>query len=207
MMAEKKRGRPLKPETLESKKAAENMLNRPAWSTQISTTKQAELNELISSMDRAEKEIIAQYKYSQTTSVQHAYAMASLGDESMNDFEEALLKRNKRKRSESSESKKMGADAVKKMAAARACELCQINKILLERLKPLGPLSMSDVAKKILKDWDHLDPSSLLLGEPRTLRCRGLPGKPPSAKTIASYIKKFSPFHPHRVGKTSLGNK
>jgi len=204
MMADKKRGRPLKTETLESRAAAENFLCRPVWSMQPSHSKQSELSEMIDSMDRAEKEIITQYKYSLTTSVKHAYAMASLGDEAMEGCEEALVKLDEKKRNESSDRKKWGGDAVNELATDRANEICKINQILLERLKPLGPLSMSDVARIILRDWCQIDPASLLPGEPRALRCRGLPGEPPTAKTITSYVKKASPFQPHRVGKTSL---
>lgn len=206
-MAEKKRGRPFKEETLESRNAAEHFRNRPEWSVLPPHPKQSELTGLIASMDIAEKEIIEQYKYSHTTSVKHAYAMASIGDEAMMNFEEALLEHDKVKRNESAKSKKSGGLAVKEIAASRATELCRINKILLQRLSPLGPRSMSYVARIILRDWHKLDPVSLLPGEPQTLRRRGLLGEPPTAKTIASYIKMASPYPQHRVGKTSLRNK
>lgn len=206
-MAKKKRGRPLKAETLESLATKEALLNRPTWTMSPSGSSASNLKELIDSMNIAEAQIIQQYKYSHTTSVKHAYAMASVGDEVMEEFAETLLKRDKEKREESSINKKSGGDAVKRVAINRANNLCLINKVLLERLKPIGPLSMSDVARIILRDWEKLDPASLLPGEQPNMKRRGLPGKAPTAKTICSYIKLASPFQPHRVGKTSLRNK
>ena len=206
-MVPKKRGRPFKAETLESQTAAENLRNRPARSMLSFNSNQSDLVTLIESMDRAKNEIIKQYKYSHTTSVQHAYDMASLGDEAMVGREETLLDHDKKKRAESGENKQKGGDSVRLTAANRAKELCKINQILLERLKPLGPLSVSDVARKILREWDQVDSATLLTGENKNMRCRGLPGDPPSAKTICTYIKEASPFQPHRVRKTSMKNK
>ncbi len=203
----KKRGRPLKPEKLEALEAAERMRTRPSWLKPPSTKKQAELHELLESMGRAESEILSQYKYSHTTSADHAYAMASVGDEVMVDSQEALLKLDARKMTESFDSKKMGGKAKKDAALQRAEKLCAINKVLLELLSPIGKLSMSDVARKILKDWSSLDPATLLVGEPTTMRRRGLAGDPPSMKTIVNYIKLASPYRVHRVGRTSLRNK
>lgn len=206
-MMPKKRGRPFKKETLESKAFMENFQRRPEWAKLPSKGQESGLSELIASMDRTEKEIISQYKYSHTTSAQHAYNMASIGDEAMSGREKKFLLRDQEKSGESAKNKKAGGAAVKESAATRAIQLCRINKVLLERLKPLGPLSMSDVAQKILRDWKHLDPAALLPGEPKTLKCRGLPGEPPTSRTIANYITSASPFKQHRVGKTSLRNK
>ena len=207
-MTEKKRGRPLKAETVESRLAAENLRQRPSYLPPPNAEKLRGLNDLIASLDVAEQEILLAYKYSVTTSANHAYTMASIGDESMSEEITAkVLEKDTRIRATLKDNPKAGGKSVKTTAAQRAEKICKLNKILLERLKPLGPLTLSDVARKIFRDWDSIQLGSLLPGEPPTLLARGISGKKPTIKTIGNYIKSASPFPMHRVGKTSLRKK
>ena len=207
-MSEKKRGRPLKAETVESRAVAEKLRNRPSYLPPPSTEKLQDLNNLIASMDDAEQAILSAYQYSITTSANHAYTMASIGDESMTEEITAkVLEKDTRIRAALKDNPKAGGESVKKTAAQRAEKICKLNKILLERLKPLGPLTLSDVARKIFRDWDSIQLGSLLPGEPPTLLARGISGEKPTIKTIGNYIKSASPFSVHRVGKTSLRKK
>ncbi len=207
-MAEKKRGRPLKAETVESRIAAEKLRNRPSHLPPPSTKKLQDLKNLIASMDVAEQAILSAYKYSVTTSSNHAYTMASIGDESMTkEITSRVIEQDNRIRKGLTDNPKEGGKAVKTNAIHRAEKICQLNKILLERLRPLGPLSLSDVAKKIFREWDTVRPELRLEGEPPTLSARGIGGKKPTIKTIGNYIKSASPFPMHRVGKTSLRKK
>ena len=207
-MTEKKRGRPLKAETVESRVVAEKLRNRPSYLPPPSTEKLQDLNNLIASLDVAEQEILLAYKYSVTTSGSHAYTMASIGDESMTEeITTAVLKKDAEIREGLKNNPQAGGKSVKKTAAQRAEKICQLNKILLERLRPLGPLTISDVARKIIREWDLIQLGSLLPGEPPTLLARGISGEKPTIKTIGNYIKSASPFSVHRVGKTSLRKK
>ena len=207
-MTEKKRGRPLKAETVESRVIAEKLRNRPSHLPPPSTEKLQALTNLIASMDDAEQAILSAYKYSVTTSANHAYAMASIGDESMSEEITAkVLEKDTRIRAGLKDNPKEGGKSVKTNAAHRAEKLCKLNKILLEKLRPLGPLSLNDVAGKIIREWDAINPGLRLKGEPPTLLARGLGGEKPTIKTIGNYIKSASPFPMHRVGKTSLRKK
>ena len=207
-MAEKKRGRPLKAETVESRVVAEKLRNRPSYLPQPSTEKLQDLNNLIASLDVAEQEILLAYKYSVTTSANHAYTMASIGDESMSEeITTKVLEKDNRIREALKDNAKEGGKSVKTNATHRAEKICQLNKILLERLKPLGPFSLNYVAGKIIREWDLIQPGSQLKGEPPTLLARGILGEKPTTKTIGNYIKSASPFPMHRVGKTSLRKK
>ena len=207
-MTEKKRGRPLKAETVESRVVAEKLRNRPSYLPPPSTEKLQDLNNLIASLDVAEQEILLAYKYSVTTSDSHAYTMASIGDESMTEeIITAVLKKDAEIREGLKNNPKAGGKSVKKTAAQRAEKICKLNKILLERLRPLGPMSLNDVAGKIIREWDSIQPGLQLKGEPPTLLARGISGKKPTIKTIGNYIKSSSPFPMHRVGKTSLRKK
>ena len=207
-MTEKKRGRPLKAETVESRLAAENLRHRPSYLPPPNTEKLQGLNELIASMDDAEHEILAAFKYSITTSAYHAYAMASIGDETMTEeITAAVLKEDAEIRKGLKNNPQAGGKSVKNTAVQRAEKICTLNKILLERLRPLGPLTLSDVARKIIREWDLIQLGSLLPGEPPTLLARGISGEKPTTKTIGNYIKSASPFSVHRVGKTSLRKK
>lgn len=207
-MTEKKRGRPLKAETVESRLAAENLRHRPSYLPPPSTEKLQDLNNLIASMDDAEQAILSAYKYSVTTSANHAYIMASIGDESMSEEITAkVLEKDNRIRAGLKDNPKAGGKSVKTNAAHRAEKICELNRILLERLRPLGPLSLNDVAGKIIREWDAIKPDLRLKGEPPTLLARGIGGEKPTIKTIGNYIKSASPFPMHRVGKTSLRKK
>ena len=207
-MAGKKRGRPLKPETVESRAVAEKLRNRPSHLPTPSPEKLQDLNNLIASMDVAEQAILSAYKYSVTTSESHAYTMASIGDESMTEeITTAVLKKDAEIREGLKNNPEAGGKSVKRTAAQRAEKICKLNKILLERLRPLGPLTLNDVAGKITREWDSIQPGLQLKGEPPTLLARGISGKKPTIKTIGNYIKSASPFSVHRVGKTSLRKK
>ena len=159
-------------------------------------------------MDDAEQAILSAYQYSVTTSANHAYTMASIGDESMSEEITAkILEEDTRIRAGLKDNPKAGGKSVKTNAAHRAEKICELNKILLERLRPLGPMSLNDVAGKIIREWDLIQPGLQLKGEPPTLLARGISGKKPTIKTIGNYIKSASPFSVHRVGKTSLRKK
>jgi hypothetical protein len=207
MMTQKKRGRPLSEQAQENLLAAQNLATRPSRLSQNKVPQQTDMISLLASMDQAEKEILKKFRYSQTTSKSHAYAMASLGDETLDDLEEKILERDKKKRNEVASNRDKGTKAVQEIASTRADEICRINRILLERLKPYGLLSLSDVASKIIQDWYDIPLGSKLPGEPTSLRRRGVDGPPPTARTIRNYIRQASPLAHQRVGKTSMRKK
>lgn len=199
----RRRGRPPGSDKAESLLAQEAMRNRPENQTSMTTAEQEKLSNWIKSMDVAEQQVLSQFKYSQTTSKNHAYTMASLDHEIYDESRDEILKIDAQKRGESQDNKLAGGVAVRDEALRRAEKVCELNKILLERAKPFGPLSMSDVARKISSEWEAIPSGGRLLGEPPELIARGIGGNAPSRRTITNYIKAASPFREQRVGKTS----
>ena len=125
-MSEKKRGRPLKAETVESRVVTEKLRNRPSYLPPPSTEKLQDLKNLIASMDDAEQAILSAYKYSVTTSANHAYTMASIGDESMTEeITKAVLKKDAAIKAGLKDNPKAGGESVKKTAAQRAEKICK----------------------------------------------------------------------------------
>lgn len=200
----KKRGRPKSAATLESERIAEMLKNKPAHLPNMTAVEQKQAVENFTYAEKIRVEILKTYKTSATIPDAHAYLMASIGDESLIDHAHEILQQDSTYQEQAQTNRDTGANAVCTNAKDRAQSLCRKNRVLLERLKPFGPLTLSDVASKILKEWAIVHPDALLPGEATTLTRRGVEGDPPTTKTIKNYIRAASPFPQQRVGKTSL---
>ena len=203
----KKRGRPKSAATLETERIEEMLQNTPAYLPKITAEKKNQLLESIAHGEAIRLEILKTYKTSATIPDDHAYQMASLGDESMIGYEQQVIQRDARYQQQAKALRAAGVLKVRKTAARRAKELCDKNRVLLETMKPFGHLTLSDVASKIRRDWSNVHPHSLMPGETGKLTERGIVGDPPSIRTIKNYIQQASPFPEQRVGKTSLRKK
>ena len=204
----KRRGRPKSSATLEAERVEKMLMERPGHITPMSDEQKEKVEIWIQSAETARLDVIRFHNNSQTTPDSHAYEMESLSDEFMTQEQtQKVLQRDATYRENAEKYRELGGYATKNDAAKRAAELCQKNRILLERMKPYGPLSASDVSKRIINEWLEIPPGTRLPGETQSLRARGVGGPAPNERTVRNYIKIASP-HPHqRVGKGSLRKK
>lgn len=183
----KTKGRPKSAATIELERMNEMLKNIPAY-IKMTASEIAEVGKNLESAEVIRRQILKDYKTSPSIPDDHAYLMASLGDESLIGHEAGIISRDNQLREKAQEHREAGAESTKTGAEKRATELCKKNRMLLERLAPTGNLSLSDIAKKIIKEWAFLPPGSRMPGEPDTLMKRGIGGEPPTERTIRNYI-------------------
>ena len=107
-MIPKKRGRPLGKETLEKLRIEKMMREIPTYLPRLTSEEKAELEESIQQGEEIRLEILKTYKHGSWTPDEHAYSMASLGDESFEGHEQKVLDDDARY---SQQAKKYRADA------------------------------------------------------------------------------------------------
>lgn len=191
MIQKRPRGRPAGPAALERRRIDELLRSPPAYIPRMTAAEHAELEKSFAANERVRKQILKDYKYGATTPNAHAYDMASLGDESFQGHEHAILSRD-REYKEVADKARLSSSVQKRNATdTQACKVCKHFRTLLSRAKPLGPLSRSDVARGMQSRW----PSD------------GSLGTVPSERTLRDWIRRGSPFAEHRVGSVSLGKK
>ena len=168
----------------------------------------SEPHTIIKSLDEAERQILSDYKSYPTISHSHIFEMASIGDESLQGYDLPIIARDDSLKNDIQIDRQTGSNVTKENAAKIAKELCEKNKILLERMKPFGNLSKSETAKRIKAQWKDIPVESRQPGE-ENLVCRGVDdfgsenGKIPSVRTIERYIDMGSPFTQQRVRQGS----
>jgi hypothetical protein len=191
-MSEKRtRGRPVGPSTLERRRVEKLLRSPPAHIPLMTPAELAEHEESIAAGERVRKQILKDYKHGATTPNAHAYEMASLGDESMEGHEADVIARDRTYKKNADEARGKGSHENRKTADRQASLVCEHFRGLLSRAVPLGPLSRSEVARRMQDRW----PSD------------GRFGKLPSEKTLRNWIERGSPFPEHRAGKVLLGKK
>ena len=90
-MTGRKRGRPKSQARLEQEQTEELLRNRPCHITPMTDERTKELEESFRQSERVRQEILRGYKHGPTTPDNHAYEMATLGDESMMGHEARIL--------------------------------------------------------------------------------------------------------------------
>ncbi len=176
------------------------LANVPA---RVSQQNSSELVEWIASMDRTKDEILSDYHSYPTIPHDHIFEVASLGDDALSGHEERILKNEAKLHQDAVEYRNLGGEEREKSTSARDTELCQKNRILLERVRPFGPLSLTSAAKIIQSQWTCIPPESRVPGEEKLDR-RGVAWtgedatKIPGIRTIVRAIEKASPFPQHR---------
>lgn len=183
-----KRGRPISESTKEKRRLDEMFANPHDHIKEMSEAENRDVREMLGNMEEVRKEILKTYKHSATTPNQHAYDMASIGDEMLEGYEEIILQRDKEYETRSRNFQQTGGKETKKTADTKAKEIYRLNKALIDKIKPLGPHSVTSAAKIILLDWNK----------------RGIHGEIPSERTIRNLIIRGSPHPEHKVGKGSL---
>jgi len=191
MSQKRPRGRPVGPSTLERRKVEELLRSSPAHITRMTKAERAEVEDGIAASERVRKQILKDYRHGATTPYAHAYKIASLGDESMEGYKADVLAYDHKYKKIAETARENSAEEKRKTADEQAALVCEHFRTLLSRAVPLGPLSRSEVAKRMKYRW----PSNGQLGEL------------PSERTLRNWIKRCSPFLDQRIGRTLSGKK
>lgn len=188
-MTLKKRGRPLGKETLEKLRIEKMMREIPAYLPRLTTEEKAKIEESIEQSEKIRLEILKTYKHGSWTPDQHAYSMASLGDESFEGHEQEVLDDDARY---SQKAKRFRADAGtenKRKAEIRQRKVMDINKVLIEKLKNGSTYNTHRIATMIHEQWETMKPVHRLAAEDKNLPRRGDGGKPVSIRTIERWLE------------------
>jgi hypothetical protein len=181
MNGKKTRGRPPTAATIEKRRIDQMFQNRPAHLPLMTAEEKQRVDDSFNASEAIRQQILKDYKHSPTVPDEHAYTMASLGDESLIGYEDQVLKRDDEYRRHAQKNRKYGAEVTRTAALNRQNILLQKNKSLIAKIKPNGNLSINGVAHIIINEWNE----------------RGWGGAPPADKTIRNHLKKI-------IGKGSL---
>ena len=187
-MTKAKRGRPISESTKEMLRLEKMFANPPKHIKKMTKAETKNVQEILINMEEVRKEILKTFKHSATTPDQHAYDMASIGDEMMEGHEEIILERDEEYETRARNFQQSGGKETKKAADTKAKEIYKLNKSLIDKIRPLGQHSVTSAAKIILMDWNK----------------RGIHGEKPSERTMRNLIIRGSPHPEHKVGKGSL---
>jgi hypothetical protein len=191
-MTAKKRGRPLSKETLEKQRIEKMMRTIPTHLPRLTDEEHAEIEESFKHNEKIRLEILKTYKYGSWTPDEHAYNMASLGDESFEGYEQKVLDDDAKY---SQQAKKIRADAGgenKRRAQPRQEKVMEINKALIEKISKSHTYNTHRIAKMIHEQWASMESVHRLATEDKNMPRRGDGGKPASVRTITRWLGQHS---------------
>ena len=172
-MIPKKRGRPISERTIEKRRIKELLENPPAHVRPMNEEERCEIDSMLDSFGKVEKQILRQYRTSATIPKSHAYEMASLGDESLQSFESTIVARDQQYQMDARRTRSKGGQARGNEPHFRAQKIAEINKDLIKKVKS-GQISAGEAARRIHSRW----------------QTRGVPGiRQPSQKTLERDIR------------------
>ena len=189
-MTGRKRGRPKSQAQLEQELTDQWLRNPPSHIIPMTDERTKELEESFRQSERVRQELLRDYKHGPTTPDNHAYEMASLGDESMMGHEVRILENDKIFAERQSVYRVRGAESTKEKADDRAQLLVQKNRVLIGLISTTQTYTINKVAGLIAHQWEAMSPGNILKGEPPGMDKRGIDGPRPSLKTIERWIKK-----------------
>lgn len=182
MASEKKRGRPPSQKTLEKRRIDEMLRNPPEHIRAFQAVRGQDRDMRALNGEEVRLQLLKDYKHSATTPNQHAYDMASVGEDPNSAYETSILNNDLLYQEQTDANQFAGGQAMRANAQHLANKLWEKNKTLLERSAPLGRVSHSHAANIILNDWKN----------------KGFGGPPPTERTIRRYIKLGSPYKEER---------
>lgn len=182
MIVKKPRGRPPNAATIERRRIEEILKNPPAYLPPITDDEKQQVEDSFKASEIIRKRILKDYKHSATIPDDHAYTMASLGDESLEGYEDVIISRDDEYRRVANENRRNGAKATRGEAEKWIKALLTKNKSLIGKIKPNGPHTITGVARIIVGEWDQRGVVEWEL--------RGVGGKHPSEKTIRNHLRK-----------------
>ena len=188
-MTQKKRGRPLGKATLEKQRLEKMMQQAPAHLPRLTTEKKAELDENFKHNEKIRLQILEAFKQGPWTSDSHAYNMASLGDESMEGYEQKILDDDDSYNRQAKKYRAAAGAENKRKSESRQRKVIAINKVLIGKISNSNSYNIHRVAKIIHEQWISMMPAQRLASEDQSMSCRGDGGKPVSVRTITRWIE------------------
>jgi hypothetical protein len=146
-------------------------------------------------MEATRKKVVKEFK-TRWAPEQHAYNMASIGDEWFDGknvvHEQRILSddvsyRSKEKRIRD----KAGGTNIEK-ARSRGEQVLLINQVLVEKIGTSPTYKPHPVAKKIHGQWQTMSDAQRLIGESESMIRRGDGGSPASVRTIERWLEKYA---------------
>ena len=188
------RGRPKSAATLARENIEALFASRPSHLPKEESALTKALREAKPHNDALEQQILRDYKYDATVPDDHAFAMASLGDESLEGYEDAIIAQDEEHIARVARQRSNGAKATKRNSQNRAKAIIAKNKILISHLIGTRKQSVSRVAKKICTEWVFISVAQRISGEPHLLTARGDGGPCPSERTVRNWIRQHNSF-------------
>ena len=161
----------------------------PEYLPRLTAKQKAEIDESIRQAEEVRIEILKTYKHGQWTPDEHAYNMASLGDESLYGKEKDVLDADDMY---SRQARKIRADAGaenKRKSGIRQSKVIEINKALIEKLNISSTYNTHRIATMIHQQWKSMEGVHRLASEDKSMTCRGDGGMPVSVRTIERWLK------------------
>jgi hypothetical protein len=189
-MATSNRGRPPRPETLERRRVEEILRNMPSHIPRLTHQERRALELTIAEMEKTRLELIAASGHMAPD--EHAYAMGSLGDESMVGFEGEILRDDAFYKQRAKGALHKAGITVRTLSEARQRKIIEINRVLIAKIGKGSFYTLHRVAEIILTQWDRVLPGQRLAGEPNSLIRRGDGGQCPSLRTLERWLKNLA---------------
>ncbi len=159
----------------------------PSYIPKLTEEEKLELEQNIQHNEIIRQEILKSYKHGRTTPDVHAYAMASLCDESLIGHEQGILDDDDKYARRAKQYRNEGTRTTRNNRATRQEKIRAINYNLISKIQASGPYTVYRVAKMIYEQWDSLLPAQKLPGEDALAR-RGDGQDRPSISTISRWI-------------------
>lgn len=188
-MTPKKRGRPLGKATLEKLRLEQMMREMPAHLPRLTADEKAQLEAAFKHNEKIRLEILKTYKHGLWTPDEHAYSMASLGDESAEGHEQLILDDEDRYSRLAKKIRRYAGAETKRKADIRQVKVIEINKVLIEKIGDSNSYNIHRVATMIHEQWVSMMPAQRLAAEDKSMSCRGDGGKPASVRTITRWLE------------------
>lgn len=183
----KRPGRPPSQATLEKRRIEAMLQKMPSHIPKLTEEEKLELDRNFQHNEKIRQEILKSYKHGRTTPDAHAYAMASLGDESLIDHEQGILDDDDKYARRAKQYREEGTRTTRNNKVTRQEVIRGINHNLISKIQSSGTYTVYRVAKMIYDQWDSLLPAQKLPGEDALAR-RGDGEKRPSITTISRWI-------------------
>ncbi len=148
------RGRPKNPKTIQRENESaeiERVLNEAAKTHPLSSDERAELEELINSLEKWERRILDEYHVSPMKK-DLAYAMASLGDESLAGYERSIIEAYERAQLRGATARAIGTKSNEQAAENRRNQVLKVHSKKIDTLLKQGR-SDSYIADVICKKF------------------------------------------------------
>ena len=201
MTTMKKRGRPPSAATLENRRAKDLL---QSISPHMTPAELAVLKQSYAHDEEIRQEILSKYKHGTWTPDEHAYKMASLGDESLHGHEQQVLDDDARYNRIAKKIRVEAGKTVKNVAQLRRESVLQKNRVLIARAGSIQAYNRHKVATIIHGQWKTIAPGHRLVGEDQNMSGRGDGGEPVSIRTIERWLEQGPTFFDRPGAKKNL---